>query len=1002
MLKKRLIIFYSNSRFRASIFSRIFIPFITIYGAICSIQSQSLSSLPLVKPDAVAAEQAYKLSPQNSIVPLSQVYQDLANWFRYEPQYNQDSVEFYVEKSVTLLESSSGSINEVITETYLRAASWTLQPKKKLLFLEKAQISSEKTGNNLLKYRVLFNKVNNSWAEYNTSFLAVFNQANALIENETDPSVQAELTLGIGIYYNRNANARQFALSRLFKSLDYYKQKTDAESLKSLSLIYHHLHNRYFVDGQADSAEFYLRKTEELLPQLPALARVRYESLCVTFYKGINKLDQALIHSERTLALIEQYHLVNTPHGLHAVFNAGHIKHINGDYDKAIEYYKQTLAIGDKIDMHSIDIDIWDYLAKVYEKKGDFDKALEAYKEHMAARSIRLDLNYHNATKELEIKYDVSAKEQAIAKQQAERRLLWLAIGFFILLSVILVIFYFRERRNKSIIEAQSAHLQQLDALKTRFFANVSHELRTPLTLMLAPLSTILKSGTLDNRNFTLVRLVRQNAQNLLKLVNEILDLNKLEANKLELKEDKHVVYGLIRRIVANFESSAEMQNLRFTFHYKADQYLQLMLDSDKLEKILNNLLSNAVKFTPTNGNITVNVEEENNYLKITVSDTGRGIHPDDLPHIFNRFYQSSQTDALIEGGTGIGLSLSSELAKLMGGTLTAQSTLGKGSVFVFNLPKKEILGTAKIAEGAEDQVVEVLDDFSTDEMSPSVLTAQMSNNSHRKTILIVEDNKSLREYLTLILEPHYQIKKAENGQIALDLLNKKADIDLILSDVMMPVMDGFQLLSSLKTQDTFCSIPFVMLTARAEMQDKLKALRIGVDDYLIKPFEEDELIARIENLLRNVQFRHVFTKNEEVLGSEHANEVIADDKNDTNTEGEVLIEKPKISVIEMAWLAELEVSVMKNLHDIDYSVERMASDMALSRTQLFRKLKQLAGLSPQQYLQEVRLNHALHLLETQQVDSVKAACYAVGLLQVKHFSQLFQERFGKLPSTYL
>ena len=222
---------------------------------------------------------------------------------------------------------------------------------------------------------------------------------------------------------------------------------------------------------------------------------------------------------------------------------------------------------------------------------------------------------------------------------------------------------------------------------------------------------------------------------------------------------------------------------------------------------------------------------------------------------------------------------------------------------------------------------------------------------------------------------------------------------DLILSDVMMPIMDGFQLLSELKSNDAYCSIPVVMLTARAELQDKLKALRIGVDDYLVKPFEEEELFARINNLLRNSQARQTVVQETDMLLVDNEEGLDMSEKG-KNTEG--YVSTPTISVVDRTWLIELETAVKGNLKDVNYSVERMASDIALSRTQLFRKLKHLTGLSPQQYLQEARLQHALYLLETNQVTTVKNACYDVGLLQVKHFSQLFHERFGKLPSAYL
>jgi signal transduction histidine kinase/CheY-like chemotaxis protein/streptogramin lyase len=554
---------------------------------------------------------------------------------------------------------------------------------------------------------------------------------------------------------------------------------------------------------------------------------------------------------------------------------------------------------------------------------------------------------------------------------------------------------YYLYQLQRRMEQSETKRLKELDTLKTRFYANVSHELRTPLTLLLAPLSTVLKNGNLDNRSFTLVRLARQNAQSLLKLVNEILDLNKLEANKLELKTEKTTVYSLVRRIIANFESAAEIQGVHFDFDYQADAYLQLMLDTDKFEKIINNLLSNAVKFTPAKGRITVTVVEDNSLLKITVADTGRGIHPDDLPHIFNRFYQSNQADALTEGGTGIGLSLSAELAKLMDGKLSVKSSLGEGSIFTFELPKKEVLGTVIDTELIDNQNIVAENELLEAEIPPSVFLPKTVENGQRKTVLIVEDNKSLRDYLTLILEPHYTILNAENGSVALTILEQNIKPNLVLSDVMMPVMDGFQLLSHLKTSEIYSSIPVVMLTARAELQDKLKALRIGVDDYLIKPFEEEELLVRIENLLKNANVRQQIRQEEQVQ------------KADTTGSGNFeslpnLSEIPPLSIDDQNWLADLENVLRDNISDYNLSTDRIADMLHTSRSQFYRRVRLLTGLTPTEYLQEMRFNHARLLLEQRTVSSVKAAAAAVGMRQVQNFSQHFKERFGKLPSDYL
>ncbi len=247
-----------------------------------------------------------------------------------------------------------------------------------------------------------------------------------------------------------------------------------------------------------------------------------------------------------------------------------------------------------------------------------------------------------------------------------------------------------------------------------------------------------------------------------------------------------------------------------------------------------------------------------------------------------------------------------------------------------------------------------------------------------------------MRDYLDLILESKYTILKAENGSVALDILHKSIKPDLILSDIMMPIMDGFQLLTALKTSDAFCAIPVVMLTARADMQDKLKALRIGVDDYLIKPFEEEELFARIENLLKNAQHRQSAQ-----LENLHTN--LNEGEKENNT-----IEISSLCVDDLKWLSELENIVLKNIGDYNLSTDRMADMLFISRSQFYRRVRSLTGLTPIEYLQEVRFNHARLLLEQGLVSSVKSAAAAIGLRHVQNFSQHFKERFGKLPSDFL
>jgi len=552
-------------------------------------------------------------------------------------------------------------------------------------------------------------------------------------------------------------------------------------------------------------------------------------------------------------------------------------------------------------------------------------------------------------------------------------------------------------RLDKITIEKQAVELRKLDKAKSQFFANVSHELRTPLTLILGPVNTMLKRQKVDNFDFTLLKMIQQNGQSLLKHINEILDLSKLKAAKLELQEETVILYPLMRRLVSQFESHAQRKEIRLLFNFFPDQYLRLLLDVKKLEVIINNLLSNAIKFTPKDGQISVSVSDTGNTMRIEIVDNGRGIHPEDLPHIFDRFYQSNYAPDFVQGGTGIGLSLSQELAKMLKGKLSVESTLGEGSCFVLVFPKQEILGGAyNVSPAIKESLIEaeeLVEDLQSSLLEKQYdLTARTQElQKEKKRILLVEDNDSLRDYIQMILGDHYLIHAFENGRTALQWLQTSGEIhppSLIISDVMMPVMDGFQLLEILKSNDHWRSIPVVMLTARAELEDKLKALRIGVDDYIIKPFEEEELKVRIENLLYRLEEKQRWIENPPPLSEEAPSKDPASE--------------PVGSPEDHRWLKEIEALVLQNFADFNFTTQVFAEKANLSRSQLFRRLKRLSGLSPSQYIEEVRFSEARRLLELQQHSNIKAVAYSVGIRHMGSFSVKFKARFGKSPSVYL
>lgn len=535
-------------------------------------------------------------------------------------------------------------------------------------------------------------------------------------------------------------------------------------------------------------------------------------------------------------------------------------------------------------------------------------------------------------------------------------------------------------QNDKQVIEKQAAELKNLDTLKSNFFANISHELRTPLTLMLAPIDSALKENSLNKRGTTFLQIAKENGKQLLKLINSILDLSKLEANKLDLHPESIAFYPLTRRIISTFESYAQSQGIRLFFNYQAEETLRLQLDVSKFEIIINNLLSNAIKFTPPKGKVEIVISDKSNHIEIIVKDTGRGIHPNDLPYVFNRFYQSKQANITAEGGTGIGLALCKELVQLFKGRISVESELGKGTTFLLNFPRIEAFDTMTPTPETDLIPKEIELHFEDEKLSVGIDNVKIKN----RKILLVEDNPTLRNFLKLLLN-HHEVTTAGNGQEALDTL-KILNPDLIISDVMMPIMDGFQLLEQLKSNGKYRHIPILMLTARASMSDKLKALRIGVDDYMTKPFEQDELYARVDNLLKNVAERSKWI---EEVESELDN-----------------IEPEKITITisdaDKEWLETLEVLVEENIAVSSFNTNAMADELFMSRSQLFRRLKKITGLSPSQYLQEVRLKKAFELFENQTYSTVKAVASSVGFTHRNSFAAQFKERFGKLPSECL
>ncbi|MDP1620790.1 MAG: ATP-binding protein [Bacteroidales bacterium] len=551
-----------------------------------------------------------------------------------------------------------------------------------------------------------------------------------------------------------------------------------------------------------------------------------------------------------------------------------------------------------------------------------------------------------------------------------------------------------RVRERTATIEKQAEELRQKDKYKSRFFNNLSHELRTPLSLILGPVGSLLHQDHLNEHDRKLLKIIEHNGTQLLKVVNEILDLSKLEAGKMEINETIVNWFEIMQPALTRFSSMGDSQSVQLKFDFRADVNLRIYLDPFKFEKIIHNFLSNAIKFTRERGKVELIAEDLGENLLVTVRDNGPGIHPGDLPYVFDRFYQSQRQDVSVEGGTGIGMSLVKELAELLQGRVWVESAVGQGSSFFFCFPKKTAEATGLQAEGINPEK----DDPLKDPDETEALTEKASHFERDPApihLLIVEDNPELREYLGIILAG-YTLTMAENGKVATEILQNAllpaftpgsalSRPDLILSDLLMPVMNGIRLLDWVKGHDEYRHVPFIMLTARTDMKVRLRALRVGVDDYITKPFAEEELKIRISNLLGLYRERLKESKTRSIPAGEGEPE-----------------KKAIIGAADTTWLEEVEALFSKNLADPQCKIDWVAYAIHLSERQFNRRLKQLTGLTPNQYLREMRLQTAKDFLYEGKYTTIKEVSTSVGYMDTAYFSRLFRERFGTLPSEYL
>jgi len=547
----------------------------------------------------------------------------------------------------------------------------------------------------------------------------------------------------------------------------------------------------------------------------------------------------------------------------------------------------------------------------------------------------------------------------------------WWSKSLYGLIILAGIIGMYRFQLTRRLATAEAQRLKELDTVKTRLYTNITHEFRTPLTIISG-----MADQVLDNPKQWLqegIPMIKRNSRQLLALVNQMLDLSKLESGNLPINMIQDDILAYLKYIVESFHSLAESKQISLHTHHEAD-VIYMDYDPEKVLHIVSNLLSNAIKFTPEGGSIHLQTQKQladhQEQLAILVKDTGVGIPPEQLPQIFDRFYQADDTSTRRAEGTGIGLTLTKELVKLLNGFIHVESTVGKGTTFTVVLP------ISKLSPRQNAMPSDVLKEELFAKVQP--LDIDLSTIDEKlPLVLIVEDNQDVVQYLSTFLQAHYRLEFALNGKIGIEKAIELTP-DIIISDVMMPGKDGFEVCDTLKKDERTSHIPIILLTAKADVESKIAGLQSGADAYLAKPFNKDELYVRLEKLIelrRRMQARY-------------------------STFPKLSAEKYAPVQLEDSFLLKIKNVLEQHLSDPNFEIEVLCKALGMSHSQIFRKVKALTGNSISRFVRTIRLHKAQELLRNSNLN-ISEIAYEVGFTSLSYFSRTFQAEFGQSPSEF-
>lgn len=534
------------------------------------------------------------------------------------------------------------------------------------------------------------------------------------------------------------------------------------------------------------------------------------------------------------------------------------------------------------------------------------------------------------------------------------------------MLIIAIIIYYLSERKSQKLrLEQAEREIQrqaQTNEMKLRFFTNISHDFRTPLSLIITPLEAYLndKEKNPDVKFFTPIY---RNAVRLLNLINQILDFRKLDMYGETLNLSNGDIVSFVKEVCASFSMFADGNNVQLSFH-SSMTVLNMAFDMDKLSKILMNLLSNAFKHTPQGGKVFVNMYSDgNDSIQISVMDYGCGVPDKDKEKIFERFYQNKYDNAA-NMGCGIGLHIVREYVALHNGSVKVSDNNPSGAIFTVTLP----IARTETNGGQLREVSQVIEATKSECASPD----------HKHTIMLVEDNEEFLDFLHQSLSEEYHVLKASNGEDALTILKGSSVVDIVISDVMMDKMDGFELCGRIKTDLQFSHIPVILLTAKSMVEDEIQGLEVGADDYITKPFNLSVLRLRIQSILKSQgRYRKMFKNKVDISPSEIT-----------------------ITSLDEQFLSKALAIVEDNIANSDFSVEDLSSALGIHRAHLYRKLSGITGKTPIEFIRLIRLKRAKQYLNQSQM-YISEIAYAVGFNSPKLFTKYFKEEFGMSPRDY-